>query len=214
MTIFFYNLPFTIYHLLFMKLFAFLLFTFYFLLTIGCRPAAAPVAISNKPVSVNDVPQTSQPMPPTKPIEEMTWAVMDAKTALQGNVYNLKNFQGKVVILDFWATYCKPCIEEIPHLKELQKKYGKENLEVVGMHVGGEEDRPLVPAFAERLAIDYTLAIPEDELTRFIFGRETAIPQTAIFDRKGRLVKKIIGFDAQVKKELDAAVEQAINSKS
>jgi len=193
---------------------AILLFTFYFLLTIGCRPAAAPVSISNKPVSVNDVPQTSQPLPPTKPIEEMTWAVMDSKNASEGNVYNLKNYQGKAVILDFWATYCKPCIEEIPHLKALQQKYGKENLEIVGMHVGGEEDRPLVPAFAARLSIDYTLAIPEDELTRFIFGRETAIPQTAIFDRKGRLIKKIIGFDAQVKKELDAAVEQAINSKS
>jgi len=197
-----------------MKFPAILLFTFYFLLTIGCRPAAAPVSISNKPVSVNDVPQTSQPLPPTKPIEEMTWAVMDSKNASEGNVYNLKNYQGKAVILDFWATYCKPCIEEIPHLKALQQKYGKENLEIVGMHVGGEEDRPLVPAFAARLSIDYTLAIPEDELTRFIFGRETAIPQTAIFDRKGRLIKKIIGFDAQVKKELDAAVEQAINSKS
>lgn len=214
MASFFYNLQFTIYHLIFMKLLYFFLFTFSFCLLTACRPAAAPVSISNKPVSVNDVRQTSQPMPPTKPIEEMTWAVMDTKTALEGSVYNLKNYQGKVVILDFWATYCKPCIEEIPHLKALQQKYGRENLEIVGMHVGGEEDRPLVPAFVERLSIDYTLAIPEDELTRFIFGRETAIPQTAIFDRKGRLVKKIIGFDAQVKKELDAAVEQAINSNS
>jgi thiol-disulfide isomerase/thioredoxin len=197
-----------------MKFLALLLFTFYLLLTAGCQRTAAPVAISNKPVSVNDVPLTSQPMAPTKPVEEMTWAVMDNKTALEGSVFKLKDFRGKAVILDFWATYCKPCIEEIPHLRALQKKYGKENLEVVGMHVGGEEDRPLVPAFAQRLTIDYTLAIPEDELTRFIFGRETAIPQTVVFDRKGRLVKKIIGFDAQIKKELDAAVEQAVNSQS
>ena len=197
-----------------MKFLAFLLLPFAFCFLTACRPAAKPKAISKEPVSVNDVPRTSQPMPPTKPIEEMTWAVMDTKTALQGDVFKLKDFEGKAVILDFWATYCKPCIEEIPHLKELQKKYGKENLEIVGMHVGGEEDRPLVPAFVEKLAIDYTLAIPEDELTRFIFGRETAIPQTAVFDRRGRLVKKIIGFDAQVKKELDAAIEQAINSKS
>lgn len=197
-----------------MRFLAFLLFAFYLLLAAGCQRTAPPVTISKTPISVNDVPQTSQPMAPTKPVEEMTWAVMDMKTALEGNVYNLKNYQGKAVILDFWATYCKPCIEEIPHLKALQKKYGKENLEIVGMHVGGEEDRPLVPAFVQRLSIDYTLAIPEDELTRFIFGRETAIPQTAIFDRKGRLVKKIIGFDAQIKKELDAAVEQAINSPS
>jgi thiol-disulfide isomerase/thioredoxin len=197
-----------------MRVLVFCLFTFAFLLSTACRPAAAPVAISNKPVSVNDVPLTNQPLAPTKPVEEMTWAVIDGETNLEGNINKLKDFQGKVVILDFWATYCPPCIEEIPHLKELQKKYGKENLEIVGLHVGGEEDRPRVPAFAKRLKIDYPLATPEDELTRFIFGNKTDIPQTAIFDRSGKLVKKIIGFDAQIKKDLDAAVEQAINLKS
>lgn len=180
----------------------------------ACRPAAAPVAISNRPVSVNEIPLTNQPLAPAKPVEEMTWAALDGKTNQEGGVASLKNFQGRVVILDFWATYCPPCIEEIPHLKELQKKYGRENLEIVGLHVGGEEDRPKVPAFVEKLKIDYTLAIPEDELTRFIFAGRTEIPQTAIFDRKGRLVKKIAGFSPQIKNELDAAVEQAINSQS
>jgi thiol-disulfide isomerase/thioredoxin len=197
-----------------MKLFAFCLFTIAFLLSTACRPAAAPVAISNKPVSVNEVPVTNQPLPPTKAVEEMTWAVMDNKTTLEGNISKLKDFQGKVVILDFWATYCPPCIQEIPHLKELQKKYGKENLEIVGLHVGGDDDRPRVPAFVEKLKIDYPLAVPEDALTRFVFGNTDDIPQTAIFDRQGKLVKKITGFSPQIKKELDAAVEQAINSKS
>ncbi len=194
-----------------MKYFYFLLFTFYFLLSMACRPAAAPIAISNKPVSVNEIPVTNQPLPPTKAVEEMTWAEFDGKTNLDGNTKSLKDFQGKVVILDFWATYCPPCIEEIPHLKELQKKYGKENLEVIGLHVGGDEDRPKVPAFAQRLKIDYTLATPENELTRFVFGNKTDIPQTAIFDRNGKLVKKIIGFDAQIKKELDSTIEKTIN---
>ncbi|HVE58010.1 MAG TPA: TlpA disulfide reductase family protein [Pyrinomonadaceae bacterium] len=196
-----------------MKYFYFLLFTFYFLLSVACRPAAAPVAISNKPVSVNEIPVTNQPLPPTKAVEEMTWAEFDGKTNLDGNTKKLRDFQGKVVILDFWATYCPPCIEEIPHLKELQKKYGKENLEVIGLHVGGEDDRPKVPAFAERLKIDYTLATPENELTRFVFGNTDNIPQTAIFDRKGKLVKKITGFDAQIKKELDSTIEKAVNEK-
>ena len=197
-----------------MKLLYFCLFTFAFCLFSACRPAAAPVSISNKPVSVNDVPLSNQPLPPSKPVEEMTWAVLDAATNQEGAIGKLKDLQGKVVILDFWATYCPPCIEEIPHLKALQAKYGKENLEIIGMHVGGEEDRPQVPAFVKRLNIDYPLAIPEDELTRFIFGNRTDIPQTAIFDRQGKLVRKIIGFDAQIKKDLDAAVEQAIGSKS
>jgi thiol-disulfide isomerase/thioredoxin len=196
-----------------MRILFFGLFTFYFLLTVGCRPAAAPVSVSDKPVSVNDVPVTNQPLPPSKPIEEMTWATIDIKTNAEGDVNKLRDFQGKAVILDFWATNCPPCIAEIPHLKELQAKYGKENLEIIGMHVGDDEDRLNVPAFAGKLKIDYPLAVPEGELTRFIFGKTNEIPQTAVFDRQGKLVKKIIGFDPQIKKELDAAVEQAVNSK-
>jgi thiol-disulfide isomerase/thioredoxin len=197
-----------------MKLFAFCLFTFAFCLCGACRPAAAPVAISNKPVSVNEVPVTNQPLPPTKPVEEMTWAEIDVETNTEGVVGSLKNLQGKAVILDFWATNCPPCVAEIPHLKELQAKYGKENLEIVGMHVGDDEDRSKVPAFAGRLKIDYPLAVPENELTRFVFGATDSIPQTAIFDRRGKLVKKFIGFDPEVKKELDAAVARATGSQN
>jgi thiol-disulfide isomerase/thioredoxin len=138
--------------------------------------------------------------PPAMPTHKMSW------TGFEGNVQKVKDLQGKVVILDFWATYCPPCIEEIPHLMELQAKYGADKLHIVGLHVGGEEDRPKVPEFVERLKITYPLAYPEDALTAFVFGQQTAIPQTAIFDRKGRLVKKIAGFNAEIKAELDAAV--------
>jgi cytochrome c biogenesis protein CcmG, thiol:disulfide interchange protein DsbE len=194
-----------------MKTFAFCLLPFA-LLFAACRPAAAPVSISNKPISVNDVPTTNQPFQPSKPIEEMMWTNFNGMTNTEGEEVKLKNLQGKVVILDFWATYCPPCLEEIPHLKELQKKYGRENLEIIGLHVGGADDRPKVPSFVEKLKIDYPLATPEDELMRFIFGGETAIPQTAVFDRKGRLVTKIIGFNAKIKKDLDAAIEKALNT--
>ncbi|HRH41141.1 MAG TPA: TlpA disulfide reductase family protein [Pyrinomonadaceae bacterium] len=189
-----------------MRCFTFCLFTFAFLVASACRPAAAPVAVSNSPVSINNVPQTNAPLPPTKPIEEMYWAKLDGQTQ------KLKELQGKAVILDFWATYCPPCIQEIPHLKELQKKYGKENLEIVGLHVGGDEDRPKVPAFAERLKIDYPIATPEDQLIRFIFGNDDTIPQTAIFDRKGKMITKITGFSPEIKIELDSAVEKAVKT--
>lgn len=191
--------------LTFMRIISFSLFTFACFLTMACNPAS-PVSVSNKPVSINQIPQTNAPLPPAKPVEDMYWAKFDGQTQ------TMKDLQGKAVILDFWATYCPPCIEEIPHLKELQKKYGKENLEIIGLHVGGDEDRPQVPAFVKRLEIDYVLATPENALTSFIFGSETAIPQTAVFDRKGNLVKKFTGFSPEVKKELDAAVEQAVKA--
>lgn len=188
-----------------MKLFCFFLFPFSFFLA-SCRPAAAPVLVGNKPVSINDVPLKDAQAKPLKPVPEMSW------TGFEGNVQKLKDFRGKVVILDFWATYCPPCIEEIPHLKALQEKYGPDELLVVGLHVGGDEDRPKVPEFVERLKITYSVAYPEDALTSFIFGAEDAIPQTAIFDRQGRLAKKIVGFNDEIKAELDASVETAIRS--
>ena len=174
-------------------------------IAISCRPAAAPIAVGNKPVAVNNIPSKDAPTMPSKPIHEMGW------TGFDGSVQKVKDLRGKALILDFWATYCKPCLEEIPHLKDLQARY-RDDLIVVGLHVGGIEDKPKVPEFVERLKIDYTLASPEDALTSFVFGNDTAIPQTAIFDRQGRLVKKITGFNDQIRAELDAAVEQAVNS--
>lgn len=175
-----------------------------FLLFSACRPSAAPVAVGNKPISINDVPLKDTQARPLKPVLEMSW------TGFEGKIEKVKDYEGKVIVLDFWATYCPPCIEEIPHLKELQAKYGAEKIQVIGLHVGGEEDRPKVPEFVKRLDITYPLAYPEDVLTSYIFGQDTAIPQTAIFDRSGKLVKKIVGFNEEIKKELDAAVEHAM----
>ena len=182
---------------------------FLFILTVlivasGCRPAAAPVSVGNKPVSVNGVPARDAQSQPLKPVTEMGWT-----DRTDGNVQKVKDLKGKVVILDFWATYCPPCIEEIPHLMELQAKYGTD-LQVIGLHVGGEEDRPKVPEFIERLKITYPLGYPEDALTAYVFGQQTAIPQTAVFDRSGKLVKKIAGFDPVIKKELDDTVAAEI----
>ena len=170
----------------------------------GCRPAAAPVSIGNTPVSVNGVQLKDAPSQPRRPLAEMSW------TGFDGTVHKLKDFRGKVVILDFWATYCPPCIEEIPHLNALQAKYGPERLAVIGLHVGGDEDKPRVPDFVERLRISYALGYPEDDLTSFVFGSTNSLPQTAIFDPQGRLVAKITGFDARLKEELDRAVEKAL----
>ena len=176
------------------------------LVLFGCRPSAAPVSVSNRPVSINNVPTNGSQSLPLKPLPEMSW------TSFDGKVQKLKDFEGKVVLLDFWATYCPPCIEEIPHLMELQAKYG-DDLRVLGLHVGGDEDRPKIPEFVERLKISYPLAFPEDALTAYVFNRESAIPQTAVFDRSGKMVKRITGFDRTIKGELDDAVAAEIGKK-
>ena len=122
--------------------------------------------------SINNIPQTNLPLPPGKNIESLGWTLFD------GRAQKLGDYKGKVVVLDFWATYCPPCLEEIPHLVELQNKYA--DLKVIGLHVGGEEDAPQVPGFVEKLKINYVLAYPEDELSNVCWTN--AIPQTLFFE--------------------------------
>ncbi|NNE98153.1 MAG: TlpA family protein disulfide reductase [Pyrinomonadaceae bacterium] len=190
-----------------MKLLYFFFLTFSILLVSACRPAAEPVSISDKPISRNTMPRTNLPMPPTKPVEELGWTILDSE-----KVEVIGDYNGKVLILDFWATYCPPCIEEIPHLKELQAQYGKDGLKVIGLHVGGKEDAPRVPAFVERLKIDYTLATPEDALIYTLLGDDNTIPQTLVFDRSGKLVTQLVGYDEVVKKKLDEAVAKYVSN--
>ena len=189
-----------------MKILALILLPLSFCLCASCRPAAAPVSVSNKPVSVNNILNTNLPMPPLKPFGEMSWTLLDGKEQ------KLEDLQGKVVVLDFWATFCPPCLEEIPHLNELQTKYGSE-LQIIGLHAGDDEDFAKVPEFAGKLNIIYPIATPEDALLKYTFATQDEIPQTAVFDRSGNLVEKFVGFDLTVKNRLDKAVEKFVNTK-
>jgi thiol-disulfide isomerase/thioredoxin len=166
---------------------------------ISCRPAAAPVSISNRPTTVNDVPVK-------KPLGELTWAGADGKQM------SLNDLQGKAVILDFWATYCPPCRDEIPHLNALHAKYQESGLKVIGLNSGGPDDRPKIPAFLRETPIDYDMAFPEDDLITSVFAGDDRIPQTLVINRKGQIVKKIVGFNEQIKEELNAAVRAAISA--
>lgn len=187
-----------------MRLLYFCLLIFTFCLFAACRPAAAPVSISNKPISINNVPQTNLPLPILKNAETLGWKNFAGEDAKLGDL------KGKVVVLDFWATYCPPCLEEIPHLNELQAKY-KDNLQIVGLHVGGTEDEPRIPEFVQKLKINYALGYPNEDLATALMGADNAIPQTFVFDKNGKLIKKLVGFDNFIKADLDEAIEKALN---
>jgi len=184
------------------RTFAFITFLALLPLLTSCHPAAAPVAVSNRPTSINDV---RQPDAPAKPVSDLTWTTAD------GSEQRIADHKDKVLILDFWATYCEPCKREIPHLNSLIAKYGADKLTIVGLNVGGDEDRPKIPAFMKELKVGYAVAFPEDELLTYVAGDDDRIPQTAVFDRQGNLVLKVVGFDPSVQRRLDGAVEAAIS---
>jgi thiol-disulfide isomerase/thioredoxin len=189
-----------------MKLVAVCLCLAYLLVASSCRPAAAPVAVSNRPVSINDRPTgSSAPIAPSKPIGEMSW------TDDKGGIHKVSELQGKAVILDFWATFCPPCRDEIPHLNSLLAKNGADNLTVIGLNVGGDDDDPATIAkFVKQTKVDYPIAHPDDALVNYVFAERDDIPQTLVLDRNGRIVDKFVGFGPAIESDLDNAVTRAL----
>jgi thiol-disulfide isomerase/thioredoxin len=161
-------------------------------------------------------PRTNLPMPPVASSHgaEAGAAPAGAWTQADGRRVRLEDLRGQVVVLDFWATYCPPCREEIPHLVKLQKQHGPQGLKVVGLNVGGEEDQPKVPEFVKLYGIQYQLADPDPETVRLFLAQDDSIPQTFVLDRQGRLVRHFVGYDSEVASELEAAIAQALAEKA
>ena len=110
-------------------------------------------------------------------------------TDLMGKKVRLSDFQGKVVILDFWATWCGPCRMEIPNFVKLQTKYG-DKLAIVGLTVSSPEAD--VRSFAQKQGINYSVLLDADNLTDR-YGGIVGIPTTFVVDRQGRITQKFIG---------------------
>ena len=126
--------------------------------------------------------------------------------SLDGKSVKLSDFKGKVVILDFWATWCPPCRAEIPNFVDLQKQYGKKGLQVVGVSLDqGPVDG--VVSFAKAQNINYPIVMGDDDVAQK-YGGVQAIPTTFIIDPKGNIVQKHVGFtdkdefEAEIKKLL------------
>lgn len=160
--------------------------------------------------------RTNLPMPPAATARGVASGAtpVGGWTQADGRRVRLEDLRGQVVVLDFWATYCPPCREEIPHLIRLQKQFGPKGFQVIGLNVGGEDDRPKVPEFVKLYGIQYQLAEPDPETVRLFFGADDSIPQTFVLDRQGRLVRHFVGYDSEVASGLEAAVEQALAEKA
>lgn len=110
---------------------------------------------------------------------------------LDGREVSSDQFKGKVVVLDFWATWCGPCVEEIPGYIALQKKYGARGLVVVGVSLD-RKGPAHVKQFARANGMDYTLVMGDDEVVE-AFGNFQAIPTTFLISRDGRILNQKTG---------------------
>jgi thiol-disulfide isomerase/thioredoxin len=151
-------------------------------------------------------PSTTFPMPPLNAHGEMGWVLGDGSRARP------VDYQGKVLVLDFYATWCEPCRQSIPRLIAMQNNLGSKGLQVVGLNVGGPDDRIKVSGFANELAIQYPLGFPDKALTDLFLSDNQTIPQTFVFGRDGQLLKRFIGYDQATEAELEKVIGEAVQT--
>jgi thiol-disulfide isomerase/thioredoxin len=134
---------------------------------------------------------------------------------LDGKDLNLESSKGKVVLLNFWATWCGPCREEIPGLIALQRRY-KDQLQIIGLVVDEDDDKE-VRKIAAADEINYPVALA-DPNTRVAYGGISALPTVFVIDTEGRVVQKHVGlfnpalYDAEVRALLGLPVAATIET--
>jgi thiol-disulfide isomerase/thioredoxin len=119
---------------------------------------------------------------------------------LEGKPLSLAEYRNKVILLNFWATWCGPCRAEIPDLVELQNKY-KDRLQIIGLVVD-DDDPDAIKKFVEQFAINYPVAIATDTL-RMEYGGIPALPTSFLLDAEGRVVQKHEGLHDPVLYEVE-----------
>ena len=122
-----------------------------------------------------------------RPKKAPEWTLKD----VDGKPVSLSQFRGKVVVLDFWATWCPPCLTEIPGYIALQRKYAGDGLVVVGVSVDTDGPAP-VKKFAQAKGINYTIVMADDTI-QDLYGPLQGYPTTFIIDRDGLIRSSKLG---------------------
>jgi thiol-disulfide isomerase/thioredoxin len=113
---------------------------------------------------------------------------------LQGREVSSAELRGKVVLIDFWATWCQPCKKEMPGYQKLLDRYSTRGFAIVGFKFDTMMDTEDPFTFAKKIGVRYPLAVAADDLKQK-FGGIEGLPTTMLYDRQGILRKKVIGFE-------------------
>jgi len=116
----------------------------------------------------------------------------DFPLTLNGNPTHLSDLKGKVVVLNFWATWCKPCRDETPGLNQLQERIAPLGGTVLGVNAGVDDDEATYQSFLAQYGVDFPTYRDASKQIAANYGT-TAYPETYVIDRKGRLDRRIIG---------------------
>ncbi len=132
-----------------------------------------------------------------------------ALESLDGKTMRLSDLRGKAVLLNFWATWCGPCKIEMPWFVDLQKQYGDQGLQIVGvaMDDASKED---IGKFAKDMGVNYPILIGK-EAVGDEYGGVPALPESFIIGRDGKIMDKIIGLKG--KAEIEDSIKKALETR-
>jgi len=127
-------------------------------------------------------------------------------TTMKGEKLSISDLKGKVVFVNFWATWCAPCRREIPDFIRFQKKYGGDNFTILGVSLD-EQGFEVVEPYAKEMGINYPLVVDNQNLGDKL-GGIYAVPTTYFLDKQGNIAGRKIGYfpEDQMKKQIDEMV--------
>jgi len=131
-------------------------------------------------------------------------------TTTSAQAVSLDNYRGYVLVLDFFATWCQPCRESIPHLIEMNRTYGKQGLQVLGLSAD-EDGEKLVKNFAREQRITYPVALA-GETTLADYGVRS-VPVMMVIDRKGRVAEVYRGFSPEIGRSSEKLIKKLLAEK-
>lgn len=121
-----------------------------------------------------------------------------------------ENYRGHVLIIDFFATWCLPCRRSVPHLVEMNRKYGRQGLQILGLSVGEEGERA-VKAFTNEFRVNYPLALAGDSTTADFGVR--SVPIMYLIDTKGRIVEVYRGYSSEMARSMEQSIRRLLAEK-
>jgi cytochrome c biogenesis protein CcmG/thiol:disulfide interchange protein DsbE len=127
----------------------------------------------------------------------------------EGKVVRLADLRGRPVVLDFWATWCRPCRAAMPHLDAVQKRFGDGRLVVIGLSVDDADENQDVRRFARNLGVSFRLGMANEKVLD-LYGPIRSLPTTVFINRQGEVVRRVKGYiDSET---LDSYVIELVGS--
>lgn len=127
-------------------------------------------------------------------------------TSIDGEEIELSSLKGKVVFIDFFATWCGPCKVAIPHLSDLYNKYNDKGFEVIAL---SNESANLLSSFRDRMNIPYNILV--DNKNVFVTYGVRSIPALFMFNKEGNIVNKEIGFRPGMERKLEEEINKLLS---